>query len=243
MDKPSEEQEPKDPGEDKLNDRHEQPALDQLTQARNKETAQSRNHIAGGTLTRHRKRFSLPWGATSCFFRRRTLRGGTKAGYRIRTDDLLIYKSVALPAELDWHLQKETVLSGDLSQVIVYAIHIRGHHFHGVTSISVLEKSQELRGRNEQFNRRAHATGICCARTFISASASVRELAGIRASASNLAYRSSLMITGDLQPNASVFDGNGVLTRDFLLRRGFCCENGCRNCPYGFVAGRCARIA
>lgn len=23
-----------------------------------------------------------------------------------------------------------------------------------------------------------------------------------------------------------------ILTGDFLLRRGFCCENGCRHCPY-----------
>ena len=23
-----------------------------------------------------------------------------------------------------------------------------------------------------------------------------------------------------------------ILTRAFLLRRGFCCENGCRHCPY-----------
>ncbi len=29
-------------------------------------------------------------------------------------------------------------------------------------------------------------------------------------------------------------DGLMVLTREFLLDRGFCCESGCRNCPYGF---------
>ena len=31
-------------------------------------------------------------------------------------------------------------------------------------------------------------------------------------------------------------EGNGliVFTSDFLLRRGFCCENGCRHCPYGY---------
>jgi hypothetical protein len=23
-----------------------------------------------------------------------------------------------------------------------------------------------------------------------------------------------------------------VLTREYLLRRGYCCENGCRHCPY-----------
>jgi hypothetical protein len=31
-------------------------------------------------------------------------------------------------------------------------------------------------------------------------------------------------------------DGNGLLvfTRQYLLKRGYCCKNGCRNCPYGF---------
>jgi hypothetical protein len=31
-----------------------------------------------------------------------------------------------------------------------------------------------------------------------------------------------------------IFDEDGALSRAFLLRRGFCCENGCKNCPYGF---------
>lgn len=25
-----------------------------------------------------------------------------------------------------------------------------------------------------------------------------------------------------------------VLTARYLLRRGYCCEQGCRNCPYGY---------
>ena len=31
-------------------------------------------------------------------------------------------------------------------------------------------------------------------------------------------------------------DKNGLLvfTRHYLLKRGYCCKNGCRNCPYGF---------
>jgi hypothetical protein len=29
-------------------------------------------------------------------------------------------------------------------------------------------------------------------------------------------------------------NGKFVLTADFLKRRGYCCTNGCRNCPYGF---------
>lgn len=32
----------------------------------------------------------------------------------------------------------------------------------------------------------------------------------------------------------SPFDPDGALSRRFLLARGHCCENGCRNCPYGF---------
>ena len=31
-----------------------------------------------------------------------------------------------------------------------------------------------------------------------------------------------------------VFDEDGALSRGFLLHRGYCCKNGCRNCPYGF---------
>ncbi|MCC5844413.1 MAG: cysteine-rich CWC family protein [Verrucomicrobia bacterium] len=27
--------------------------------------------------------------------------------------------------------------------------------------------------------------------------------------------------------------GRMVFTRDYLLRRGYCCGNGCRHCPYG----------
>jgi hypothetical protein len=25
-----------------------------------------------------------------------------------------------------------------------------------------------------------------------------------------------------------------VFTKEYLLKRGYCCKNGCRNCPYGF---------
>ncbi|MGH7937210.1 MAG: DUF5522 domain-containing protein [Bryobacteraceae bacterium] len=39
----------------------------------------------------------------------------------------------------------------------------------------------------------------------------------------------------DLPATVADFDADGALTREFLLRRGSCCENGCRNCPYGFV--------
>jgi len=37
-------------------------------------------------------------------------------------------------------------------------------------------------------------------------------------------------------PEASAFDADGALTREFLIRRGSCCHNGCRNCPYPSAA-------
>jgi hypothetical protein len=32
--------------------------------------------------------------------------------------------------------------------------------------------------------------------------------------------------------------GRFVFTRDYLMRRGHCCESGCRNCPYDFERAR-----
>ena len=29
-------------------------------------------------------------------------------------------------------------------------------------------------------------------------------------------------------------EGSWVLTAHFLAKRGYCCESGCRHCPYGF---------
>ena len=29
-------------------------------------------------------------------------------------------------------------------------------------------------------------------------------------------------------------NGLMVFTATFLLKRGYCCENGCRHCPYGY---------
>jgi len=29
--------------------------------------------------------------------------------------------------------------------------------------------------------------------------------------------------------------GRWVFTEHFLRRRGYCCESGCRHCPYGFT--------
>lgn len=36
------------------------------------------------------------------------------------------------------------------------------------------------------------------------------------------------------RPAANLFDADGALSREFLLARGYCCREGCRNCPYGF---------
>ncbi|MBT8204518.1 MAG: hypothetical protein KJO20_04015 [Eudoraea sp.] len=29
-------------------------------------------------------------------------------------------------------------------------------------------------------------------------------------------------------------EGYRVFTEQYLLKRGYCCESGCRHCPYGF---------
>ena len=41
-----------------------------------------------------------------------------------------------------------------------------------------------------------------------------------------------------------IIDTNGllVLTAAYLLRRGYCCGNGCRNCPYDKVSGKPKRF-
>jgi hypothetical protein len=43
-------------------------------------------------------------------------------------------------------------------------------------------------------------------------------------------------LTPDPDRDDSIFDKDGALSREFLLSRGFCCGNGCRNCPYGHEA-------
>ena len=32
-------------------------------------------------------------------------------------------------------------------------------------------------------------------------------------------------------------EGFMVFTEVYHLKRGYCCKNGCRHCPYGFVKG------
>jgi hypothetical protein len=41
-------------------------------------------------------------------------------------------------------------------------------------------------------------------------------------------------MSGSLPEEIPLFDAGGALSREHLLHRGYCCENGCRNCPYGF---------
>ena len=36
-------------------------------------------------------------------------------------------------------------------------------------------------------------------------------------------------------------DGYMVFTAHYLLKRGFCCESGCRHCPYGFEGTKSGR--
>jgi iron complex transport system substrate-binding protein len=43
-----------------------------------------------------------------------------------------------------------------------------------------------------------------------------------------------MSMSAALPPGVPLFDEDGALSREFLLHRGYCCENGCRNCPYGY---------
>ena len=42
----------------------------------------------------------------------------------------------------------------------------------------------------------------------------------------------------ELQEGLDYYFENGlfVFTAAFLLKRGYCCESGCRHCPYGYTA-------
>ena len=46
-----------------------------------------------------------------------------------------------------------------------------------------------------------------------------------------------------LQEGLDYYVENGlfVFTTAFLLKRGYCCESGCRHCPYRFSAGKAAK--
>jgi Family of unknown function (DUF5522) len=37
-------------------------------------------------------------------------------------------------------------------------------------------------------------------------------------------------------------EGYKVFTEKYLLKRGYCCENGCKHCPYGFDKSKGRRI-
>jgi hypothetical protein len=39
-----------------------------------------------------------------------------------------------------------------------------------------------------------------------------------------------------LEPGDFYYNEQGLLvfTAQYLLKRGFCCKNGCRHCPFGF---------
>lgn len=40
----------------------------------------------------------------------------------------------------------------------------------------------------------------------------------------------------DLAPDEFYYSDAGyiVFTEKYLLKRGYCCQNGCKHCPYGF---------
>ena len=40
----------------------------------------------------------------------------------------------------------------------------------------------------------------------------------------------------DLEPDEFYYSDAGyiIFTEKYLLKRGYCCQNGCKHCPYGF---------
>jgi hypothetical protein len=55
---------------------------------------------------------------------------------------------------------------------------------------------------------------------------------------------------GEAQPVPALEEGdyylegpNLVFTAGYHLKRGYCCQSGCRDCPYGFVAGEVLNAA
>jgi hypothetical protein len=40
----------------------------------------------------------------------------------------------------------------------------------------------------------------------------------------------------NLEPDDYYYSDQGylVFTEKYLLKRGYCCQNGCKHCPYGF---------
>lgn len=53
MNDPAQQEEPKDSGENELDDGYDEPALEQLTKSRNEETAERGDDVASGSLSGH----------------------------------------------------------------------------------------------------------------------------------------------------------------------------------------------
>jgi hypothetical protein len=75
VNEPAKQDEPKHRRENKLKDCYQQPALQQLPESWNKETAERRDDVAGGTLTCHGNNFSgMDRSATSEIARKKRAR-------------------------------------------------------------------------------------------------------------------------------------------------------------------------
>jgi hypothetical protein len=55
--------------------------------------------------------------------------------------------------------------------------------------------------------------------------------------ASELEQRSERLRRLGLEPGDYYFSPEGylVFTEQYHLKRGYCCQSGCRHCPYGFI--------
>ncbi|MBO9703536.1 MAG: hypothetical protein J7604_25230 [Sporocytophaga sp.] len=59
----------------------------------------------------------------------------------------------------------------------------------------------------------------------------VNEKLGVNSSLDSKRKKEPLVEQEDYYYNEQ---GNWVFTSKYLLKRGYCCKNGCKHCPYGF---------
>lgn len=53
---------------------------------------------------------------------------------------------------------------------------------------------------------------------------------------STFAFQFYTMLGKNLEPDEYYISENGyiIFTEKYHLKRGYCCKNGCKHCPYGF---------
>lgn len=64
-----------------------------------------------------------------------------------------------------------------------------------------------------------------------------RQIFGERPENADICPLKRSIAVSDLKEGEDFYFERGlmVLTAKYLLKRGYCCKNACRNCPYGFT--------